>query len=122
MADIYEKVHHGKHYLIGVALSNLADVEQRSGHNAQSQELFRKVLAVYKEALPEDHPLQGIGRVRFGHALMAAGQAGEAATQSRTISAPCCWIIFSVEKTLPIDLDIFRPSPSTTKPWVRHER
>jgi serine/threonine-protein kinase len=83
MTDIYDQVHHGKHYLIGVALSNLADVEQRRGHSAQAQELFRRVLAIYKEALPEDHPLQGIGRVRFGHALMAAGQPGEAATQSR---------------------------------------
>ncbi|HEY1418260.1 MAG TPA: serine/threonine-protein kinase, partial [Myxococcaceae bacterium] len=83
MTDIYDQVHHGKHYLIGVALSNLADVEQRRGHSAQAQELFHRVLAIYKETLPEDHPLQGIGRVRFGHALMAAGQPGEAATQSR---------------------------------------
>jgi serine/threonine-protein kinase len=83
MADIYEQVHHGKHYLIGVALSNLADVEQRRGHSAQAQELFHRVLAMYGETLPADHPLQGIGRVRFGHALMAAGQAGEAAAQSR---------------------------------------
>ena len=33
--------------------------------------------------LPEDHPLQGIGRIRFGHALLAAGQAADAEAQSR---------------------------------------
>ena len=72
-----------KHYLIGVALSNLADVEQRRGNSARAQELFRRVLSVYRDALPADHPLQGVGRVRFGHALLAAGQVAEAEVQSR---------------------------------------
>ena len=83
MADIYDNVHHGKHYVIGIALSNLADVEQRRGNSARSQELFHRVLAMYAETLPADHPLQGIGRVRFGHALLAAGRAAEAEVQSR---------------------------------------
>ena len=83
MADIYEKVHHGKHYVIGVALSNLADVEQRRGRPERAQELFRRVLALYREVLPEDHPLQGIARVRFGHVLLGAGQPGDAEAQSR---------------------------------------
>jgi eukaryotic-like serine/threonine-protein kinase len=83
MADIYDQVHHGKHYLIGVALSNLADVEQRRGNSARAQELFRRVLTAYGDALPPDHPLQGVGRIRFGHALLAAGQVGDAEAQSR---------------------------------------
>jgi serine/threonine-protein kinase len=83
MANIYDQVHHGKHYVIGVALSNLADVEQRRGNAARAQELFRRVLAMYGETLPADHPLQGVGRVRFGHALLAAGQVSEAEVQSR---------------------------------------
>jgi len=83
MAEIYDQVHHGKHYLVGVALSNLADVEQRRGNSQRAQELFQRVLAVYRDVLPEDHPLQGIARVRFGHALLAAGQPAEAESQSR---------------------------------------
>jgi tetratricopeptide (TPR) repeat protein len=83
MAAIYEEVHHGKHYVIGVALSNLADVEQRRGDSARAQELFRRVLGIYRETLPEDHPLQGVARVRFGHVLLLAGQTAEAEAQSR---------------------------------------
>ncbi len=83
MADIYDQVHHGKHYVIGVALSNLADVEQRLGNSARAEELFRRVLAMYRDTLPADHPLQGVGRVRFGHALLAAGRIADAEAQSR---------------------------------------
>jgi len=83
MADIYEEVHHGKHYLVGVALSNLADIEQKRGDSQRAQQLFRRVLAVYGEVLAKDHPLQGIGRIRFGHTLLAAGQTADAETQSR---------------------------------------
>ena len=83
MADIYDQVHHGKHYLIGVALSNLADMEQRRGNSARAQELFRRVLAVYREALPADHPLQGIGRVPS-----ATRCSPQAAADARSRAAP----------------------------------
>ena len=66
-----------------MALSNLADIEQRRGASQRAQELFRRVLSVYAEVLDKTHPLQGIGRIRFGHALLAAGQTADAEAQSR---------------------------------------
>ena len=41
------------------------------------------MLTLYGDTLPADHPLQGVGRIRFGHALLAAGQAADAEVQSR---------------------------------------
>src|SRR3989344_6515531 len=40
------------------------------------------------------------------------------ATHSRSTSAPICWTTSCGETALPTDLDLFLPSPSTTKPWV----
>src|SRR3954465_15404195 len=41
------------------------------------------------------------------------------AVMSRRTSAPYCSVALTARTTLPIDLDIFSPLSSTTKPWVR---
>src|SRR3989338_3092431 len=43
-------------------------------------------------------------------------------TQSRKMSAPDSFMTSKGEMTLPKDLDIFLPSPSTINPWVRTAR
>ena len=72
-----------KHYLIGVAFSNLSGValERKDYHKAEA--FLRDALARYAAALPPDHQLIGIGRVRLGHVLLREKRFAEAASESQ---------------------------------------
>ena len=70
MADIYKSVYHDRHYLIGIALSNLAGVYQKRGELARAEGVFRDVIRRYGEVLEPDHQLVGIARVRLGNVLL----------------------------------------------------
>jgi hypothetical protein len=70
MADIYRQIYHDKHYLIGIALSNLANVYVEKKQYAVADSLFRDVIRRYGEVLAPDHQLVGIAHVRLGHTLV----------------------------------------------------
>ncbi|MBA3341420.1 MAG: tetratricopeptide repeat protein [Gemmatimonadaceae bacterium] len=70
MAQIYRTVHKDKHYVIGVALSNLAGVYHKRQRYSEAEQLFRDVLRRYGTELAADHQLVDIARVRLGTALV----------------------------------------------------
>jgi hypothetical protein len=81
MAQIYKTVYNDKHYLIGVALSNLAGVYKDRKQYAESERIFREVLKRYAVVLEPDHQMVGIARVRLGETLLAAGRTRDAETE-----------------------------------------
>ena len=83
MADIYRQIYAGKHYYIGIALSNLAGVYVDQKQYAKGESLFREALQMYAETLPPDHQLVGIARARLGRALLQQHRYADAETESR---------------------------------------
>jgi serine/threonine-protein kinase len=70
MAKIYREVYNGKHYYIGIALSNLAGVYVDEKQYNQAEKLFREALQLYSETLPADHLNVGIAKIRLGRVLL----------------------------------------------------
>src|SRR6266550_7113111 len=70
MADIYRWVYAGKHYYIGIAESNLAEVYIEKKNYKEGERLFREALSMYAQTLPAEHQLVGIARVRLGRAIL----------------------------------------------------
>ena len=70
MIAIYEKVYAGKHYLIGIAKSNLASVFMRREEWVRVEALFRESLTVYTQTLPPGHINEGICRIKLGRTLL----------------------------------------------------
>ena len=67
MAEIYRSVYAGKHYYIGIALSNLAGVYVERKNYTLAERLFREAIQIYADALPPGHLNAGIAHVRLGH-------------------------------------------------------
>jgi hypothetical protein len=84
MTDIYKTVHNDKHYLISVALSNLAGVFQLKKEYARAEATFREAKQRYEGLLAADHQLVGIVHVRLGRAIRLQGRFAEAEQESRT--------------------------------------
>jgi len=83
MADIYRTVYSDKHYLIGVALSNLSGVYLERKDYQRAEQLLRDALARFASTLPPEHPLAGVGHVRLGHVLVQQKRFAEAERESR---------------------------------------
>jgi tetratricopeptide (TPR) repeat protein len=81
MADIYRTVYDDKHYLIGIALSNLAGVFQADGDYGQAERLFRETLMRYADELEPEHPLVGIAHARLARSLLGERRYAEAARE-----------------------------------------
>ena len=67
MADIYKSVYAGKHYYIGIAVSNLAGVYIDRKNYGEAERLYREAIAMYKQTLSPEHLNVGIARIRLGH-------------------------------------------------------
>ncbi|MDB4910077.1 MAG: hypothetical protein JWO39_900, partial [Gemmatimonadetes bacterium] len=80
---IYRSVYDDRHYLIGVALSNLSGVALERKDYGKAEALLRDALARYRQTLPSDHQLIGIASVRLGHVLVREKRFAEAEPQSR---------------------------------------
>ena len=84
MASIYAAVYKDKHYLIGIAQSNLASVLMARGDNRGAESLFRQAIAMYKATLaggPHEH---GIARIKLGRSILRqGGRFAEAERESR---------------------------------------
>ena len=83
MADIYRAVYASKHYYIGIAESNLADVYVEKKNYKEGERLFRDALSMYAQTLPAEHQLVGIVRVRLGRAILRQRRYSEAESESR---------------------------------------
>jgi len=100
MADIYKQIYHDKHYLIGIALSNLASVYTAKKQYTVADSLFRDVLRRYADVLAPKHQLVGIAHVRLGHTLVLERRFADAEMELTTgygilksqTSPPATWL------------------------------
>jgi serine/threonine-protein kinase len=83
MAEIYRKVYSGKHYLIGVALSNLGSVETERKRFADAERYLREALNIFEQTLPAGHVNFGITRVKLGRALLRDQHYRDAETETQ---------------------------------------
>jgi serine/threonine-protein kinase len=70
MADIYRTVYNNHHYLIGIALSNLAGVYMARNQYSRSEELYKEAIQIFTETLPADHLNVGIAQIKLGRAMV----------------------------------------------------
>jgi tetratricopeptide (TPR) repeat protein len=82
MVDIYRKAYNDKHYLIGIAMSNLASVYVQRRDYVKAERLYREVMARYVGVLEPDHINVGITRIKLGRALLRQKRWAEAAAES----------------------------------------
>jgi hypothetical protein len=82
MVDIYRKAYNDKHYLIGIAMSNLASVYVQRRDYVRAERLYRDVMARYEGVLEPDHMNVGITRIKLGRALLRQKRFAEAAAES----------------------------------------
>jgi serine/threonine-protein kinase len=78
MLAIYRTVFHNHHYLIGIALSNLASVSMQRKDYARAEQLYREALAMYGQTISPDHMTVGIVEIKLGRALLRQQRYGEA--------------------------------------------
>ena len=82
MLDICRAVYHGKHYLIGIAESNLGSALLARQQYIRAEPLFRDAIALYTETQSPGHLNVGIARIKLGRSLLRQGRFAEAATES----------------------------------------
>jgi len=81
MAAIYRSVYGDKHYLIGIATSNLASVYVLRHQYARAEPLYRQAIAMFSETQSPQHLNTGIGRIKLGRALVGQKRYAEAETE-----------------------------------------
>lgn len=77
-AEIYRAVYHNRHYLIGIALSNLAGVYVERKQYVRAEQLYRDALQVFAETLPPGHLNTAIAQIKLGRALVRERRYSEA--------------------------------------------
>src|SRR5262249_17334228 len=70
IVEIYRAAYHDKHYLIALAMANLADVYADRKQYGRAEPLYREAIRRYTEALSAEHQYTGIARIRLGRALL----------------------------------------------------
>jgi len=84
MIDIYRSVYEDKHYLIGLAYSNLAGVYTERKQYAEAERLFHEALRRYADTLPPDHLYIGIAHLKLGRTLLRAQRYTDAQRETLT--------------------------------------
>ena len=82
IVDIYRAAYHDHHYLIALALANLADVYVDRKQYARAEQLYRDALRRYATTLAPEHQYVGIARIRLGRALLHENRYREAEEES----------------------------------------
>lgn len=70
MAAIYREVYNDSHYLIGIALSNLASVYVQRKDYPRAERTYRDAVGRFEKAQGADHLNTGIGRIKLGRSLL----------------------------------------------------
>ena len=84
MIAIYRAAYDDRHYLIGLAYSNLGGLLVERKEYAEAERSFREALRRYDETLPAGHLYFGITRLKLGRCMLRAGRYAEAERESRT--------------------------------------
>jgi serine/threonine-protein kinase len=82
MLDIYRVVYGDKHYLIGIATSNLAGAYYGRHQYARAEQLYRDAVRRFTEAQGGAHMNTGIARMKLGRALLRQNRFGEAQVET----------------------------------------
>ena len=82
MLSIYHQIYGDKHYLIGLATSNLATVYLRRHDYAAAERLYRDAVRRLTDAQGPDHMNTGIARIKLGRTLLYEKRFGEAEVES----------------------------------------
>jgi len=82
MEDIYRTVYGDKHYLIGVALSNLGTVELEEKHYPRAETVLREAVTKFSETLSPTHFNTAVARVKLGRSLLRQHRYSEAESES----------------------------------------
>jgi tetratricopeptide (TPR) repeat protein len=80
---VYKKVHNDKHYVISIALSNIAGVLQERKQYPQAEALFREAIQRYETTLTTRHQLMGIAKARLGRVLRLEGRWADALKETK---------------------------------------
>ena len=96
-------VYHGKHYLIGIAESNLGSALLALQQYTRGEPLFRDAIALYTETQSPEHLNVGIARIKLRRALLRQGRFAEAATESlagyeilsKQMAPGVSWLVFA---------------------------
>jgi serine/threonine-protein kinase len=68
--DIYRAVYGDHHYLVAIALSNLAGISMDKKNYPRAEQLFRDVIRRYAETLPADNVNIAIAHIKLGRTLL----------------------------------------------------
>src|SRR5712691_1028780 len=100
IVDIYRAAYHDRHYLIALAMANLADVYADRKEYARAEPLYREAIQRYTDTLSPEHQYTVIARIRLGRALLGAKRYREAEEQTlagfnilkKQTSPPQAWL------------------------------
>jgi len=81
MVDIYRAIYGEHHYLLGIALSNLAGVYMGRQEWPRAEKLFRQVIHLFTETQSAHHINTGIARIKLGRTLLHERRFGEAESE-----------------------------------------
>jgi serine/threonine-protein kinase len=82
MLGIYRTVYGDKHYLIGIATSNLAGAYYGRHQYARAEELYRDAVRRFSDAQGANHMNTGIARMKLGRALLHQRRFAEAQVET----------------------------------------
>jgi serine/threonine-protein kinase len=83
MLDIYRKIYDDKHYLIAVAISNLASAIYAKKDYPRAEQLYREVVRRFTAAQGSDHSNTGIAHEKLGHVLLRERRFAEAQVETQ---------------------------------------
>jgi serine/threonine-protein kinase len=81
MESIYRRTYPDGHYLVGIAVSNLASVYLARKDYVEAERLFRDAIKIYRETLSDEHLNTGISQIKLGRALLRQRRHAEAETE-----------------------------------------
>ena len=70
VVDIYRSVYGDHHYVVAVALSNVASVYMDRKDYTHAEQIFRDVVRRFSEALSADNVNTGIAHIKLGRTLL----------------------------------------------------
>ena len=68
--DIYRAVYGDHHYLVAIALANVAGISMDKKNYPRAEQLFRDVIRRYGETLPADNVNTAIAHIKLGRTLL----------------------------------------------------
>jgi serine/threonine-protein kinase len=82
LVNIYQTLYHDRHYLIGIAVSNLASVYVAKKQYSKAEQLYREAIRRFTDTLSADHLNTGVARIKLGGTLLRERRYAEAEAES----------------------------------------